>query len=86
MPPLEINLPNYANAIVSTDEFLQSVAAEPDEAQAAGLKRSHPMTDKRRGHCVCGGAPASPSSLAIGRNELLTMVVIAFLVFYGNSL
>ena len=29
----EINLPNYANAIVSTDEFLQSVTAEPYEAK-----------------------------------------------------
>jgi nicotinamidase-related amidase len=32
---LEINLLNYATAIVSTDEFLQSVAAEPDEAKTA---------------------------------------------------
>jgi hypothetical protein len=31
----DINMPNYANAIVSTDEFLQSVAAKQDEAQAA---------------------------------------------------
>src|ERR1700674_5038647 len=43
-------------------------------------------TDERRGHCVCVAAPASHSSFAIGRNELLTMVVIAFLVFYGNSM
>jgi hypothetical protein len=32
---LEINLSNYATAVVSTDEFLQSVAAEPDEAKTA---------------------------------------------------
>ena len=43
-------------------------------------------TDERRGHCVCVATPASAPSFAIGRNELLTMVVIAFLVFYGNSM
>jgi len=31
----EINLPNYANAIVDTDEFLQSVAGTPNEAKTA---------------------------------------------------
>jgi ureidoacrylate peracid hydrolase len=32
---LDINMPNYASAIVSTDEFLQSVGARPDEAKTA---------------------------------------------------
>jgi hypothetical protein len=31
----DINMPNYASAIVSTDEFLQSVAATQDEAKTA---------------------------------------------------
>jgi len=31
----DINMPNYASAIVTTDEFLQSVAAKQDEAKTA---------------------------------------------------
>src|SRR5580692_84066 len=42
-------------------------------------------TDERREHCVCVAGPASPSIFTIGRNELSTMVAIAFLVFYGRS-
>jgi hypothetical protein len=36
----DINMPNYANVIVNTDEFLQSVAAKQDEDFVVSLPSS----------------------------------------------